>query len=524
VPIVALYLLRFGRRRRAVSSLGLWRDTLAQRNRWRTPVSLAAQLALLALLVLALAEPYRPATRSQARNVVLIVDTSASMNATDAAPTRLVQAVTEAQRLVDKIGQHEQMAVVASDAAPRILCRSTGDRRLLRAALARIRPTNAPGRLADAVRLAHRMVAGYNNPTILVLSDGCDDGVTESLDDDRVRLIKIGGEAANVGVTHLAVRPDPLLPSQAMALVRVENFGQQAATGSLEFGLSGGETRREQLSVPAGEAVAHSWSLDASDGGLLQVVWTVDDALAADNRAWVSIGAQRPVGVLLVSPGNPSLESALASNPLVELTVEQEVPAELTSVDVLVLDGLTPPQLPACPILAVAPTGSCGLWQRSGTVSVIARHGWDGLLPELDIDLSGVVFEEFADLNFASPATTLAATVGGRPILSELTRPDGNVLVLHPTLDKSDLAQRDQFPLLLAAAIKRLTPSPRRDSDVQAAANLCNRRESNLLSIGTGRANTFRSGGSTPIWWWVVAAAVLLFVGEWWLYQRRFIV
>ena len=102
IPIVALYILKIRQRRVLVSTNLFWRQIFEEkrpRSLWETLrhlISLLVQIALLSLLVFALAEPFFRWEALQAKRYVLIVDNSASMNATDGSPTRLALAKTEA--------------------------------------------------------------------------------------------------------------------------------------------------------------------------------------------------------------------------------------------------------------------------------------------------------------------------------------------------------------------------------------------------------------------------------------------
>src|SRR5215216_6380594 len=97
-PIVIFYILKIRLRRVPVSTILFWQQIFEEtrpRSLWqrlRHLLSLLVQLAFLGLLVLALAEPVFPWEAKQARRLVLVVDNSASMNATDVAPTRLARA------------------------------------------------------------------------------------------------------------------------------------------------------------------------------------------------------------------------------------------------------------------------------------------------------------------------------------------------------------------------------------------------------------------------------------------------
>src|ERR1700760_2139647 len=106
VPIVIFYILKIRLKRVPVSTVLFWRqifDEKKPRSLWqrlRHFVSLLVQLALLALLVAALTEPFLASEAKNARRVILVVDNSASMNATDVEPSRLAKAKEESHQLI----------------------------------------------------------------------------------------------------------------------------------------------------------------------------------------------------------------------------------------------------------------------------------------------------------------------------------------------------------------------------------------------------------------------------------------
>src|SRR5438309_4047367 len=98
VPVVIFYILKIRLKRVPVSTVIFWRqifDEKKPRSLWqrlRHLVSLLVQLALSFLLIAALTEPYRASEAATSRRVILIVDNSASMSATDVSPSRLTKA------------------------------------------------------------------------------------------------------------------------------------------------------------------------------------------------------------------------------------------------------------------------------------------------------------------------------------------------------------------------------------------------------------------------------------------------
>src|SRR5262249_51492592 len=132
IPIVALYVLKVRLRRAPVSTSLFWRQVFPEkrpRSLWqylRHLLSLLVQILLLGLLVTALAEPFLEKEVLDARRMVLVIDNSASMNATDVVPNRLDKAKQLAQRLVDGMHYRDEMAVVLAGGKPRVVCGLTG--------------------------------------------------------------------------------------------------------------------------------------------------------------------------------------------------------------------------------------------------------------------------------------------------------------------------------------------------------------------------------------------------------------
>src|SRR5512146_221336 len=103
VPLLlVLYFLKLKRREMIVSSTLLWKRAVqdlqvnAPFQRLRRNLLLLLQLLALIAMLLALASPIASLSRGPGQRYVLLIDRSASMNATDVAPSRLAEARRQA--------------------------------------------------------------------------------------------------------------------------------------------------------------------------------------------------------------------------------------------------------------------------------------------------------------------------------------------------------------------------------------------------------------------------------------------
>src|SRR5436309_10576387 len=177
-PIIVLYMLRSRRSRTPVSSTMLWR--LGQRNvsanaPWqplRFSWLLLLQILALLLVVLAVARPARRTDVPLAAHTVLIVDTSASMQANDEGRTRLEAAKREALAAVGQLAGGKRMSVIDAGPRARVVLSGSTDRRALVEAISSLEPTDGTADAAGAFALGASLESA-DVPTILLFySDG----------------------------------------------------------------------------------------------------------------------------------------------------------------------------------------------------------------------------------------------------------------------------------------------------------------------------------------------------------------
>ena len=143
--IAALYFLRRRNPPRVIGSLLLWTDARAQVlrgrpwERFRPTTSLWLQLLAAAALAVALAYPACVHTGSQSGQLVIVLDASASMGATDGSPRRWDDAIDAALAAIDGAPDGAQSAILLAGVNARLVEPLTKDRNALRGHLERLR-------------------------------------------------------------------------------------------------------------------------------------------------------------------------------------------------------------------------------------------------------------------------------------------------------------------------------------------------------------------------------------------------
>ena len=517
VPLlVAMYFLKLRRREVKVSSTLLWRRAVQDLRvnspfqKLRRNLLLLLQLLVLAGLLLALARPAAQATAPRGSRVIILVDQSASMNATDVAPSRLARAKDQALRLIE--GQDMSSGggamVVAFAREARVMQPLTTDKDLLRAAVRAIEPTDHSGDLAPALRLIEPYVAGPaktaggqavgggapaggasppSAATVYVLSDGqLARGEDLSLRGGDLRYVRVCGDPVaapvdNLAIVQLTARRDPMRPQRAQVNATLANYGAQPVATHLTLSV---EAAPAGNGAPGGDgaAAAHGtpgtivvpFPMVAPGPALVSVAHDHADQLAADDSAALLLAPPVQVQVLLVTSGNGFLERALRSAMVRKLVVrtpaeyEHEDPQRLRrgwggadeGFDLIVFDAFSPPGVPPVSGLylgAVPPLeGVARAGPGAGEPKVQELLNWDQQNPMMQhVEMKYVVMQDPGHLVLPEAAMVLAIGSGG-PVMAELSA-DGvrHVMTSFPVLD-SNWPMQVSFVTFICNAVQTL--------------------------------------------------------------------
>ncbi len=171
-----------GRQRYAVrfTNLALLRSVAPRRPGWRRHVPAALLVVSLVGMVLSLARPARAELVPRERaTIILAIDVSISMDATDVSPSRLASAQAAAASFAEVLPDPINLGLVAFAGSARVLVPPTTDRSLVTEAISRLElaESTAIGDAVltslDAIESVPDAVDGQPVPAhILLLSDG----------------------------------------------------------------------------------------------------------------------------------------------------------------------------------------------------------------------------------------------------------------------------------------------------------------------------------------------------------------
>jgi hypothetical protein len=467
VPLVlAFWMLKLRRTERTVSSTLLWQrfgedlQANAPWQRLRRSLLLLLQLLLVIVLAFLAAQPFveRPATL--ARDLVLVVDASASMAATDVAPSRLEAARQLALDALRDLPAGGRVSVVVAGATPRVVANATTDMGRVRAALAGITATPATADMGEALALASALAARAGDAQVLVATDAAFTPPEDLEVAAPVTVLQVGRERANQAIVAFAVRSAATAVTRSV-FISVANMDLEPTTERVELWGDGRLLEARDLfldPVSRADIAIDDIPLDVR---VLEARLAGDDQLAFDDRAWAIVPPDRLLQVLLVGEGDPYLETALSFLPNVDLWGVK--PSEYGTItrpdefDLIVFDATLPAALPRVPTLAIAPPRTSPVGTVTGTLEdpALGRPAPDEPLLR-HVDLTTLHVAQATRLSLPAWARTVVPTAAGDPLLYTGAR-DGvatGVLAFEPR--RSDLPLQVAFPILVSNLVGEL--------------------------------------------------------------------
>lgn len=448
IPILITYMLKPRRPRWMMSSTFLWEralDNVAATSPWqrlRPSITLLLQMLLLAALVIGVARPYVLGEGVAGSHLVLVVDASGSMMATDHSPSRIDEAKRRARELVEDLPASGRISVVAASSSPRVLVSATTDRRAATRAIDSIRAADAPADFGEAFLLAESLESPGDPATIAILSDGGLTTEDEKLIPSGSVFREIGRSQQNVAISQVSVEESA---AGFRALVSVKNFGTKQVTTMLSLELNDAPLTSYPLKVPASRTVERTVDLGAEGGRLVARVDS-DDPLAADDRAFAFLGRTRATRIALVTPGNLFLEKVLQQIPGSRVDVMGSGPTN-DGYDLAVFDRVPVPEKVPWPALFVAPSGAPTGVRIAGKIAspVVDSIAIDPILK--DVDLSDLAVAEVLDAQMPDAKVL----VGGSDAPMIAVWEEGPVRRgwVGFDLHQSNLALQVAFPILI---------------------------------------------------------------------------
>lgn len=476
VPLVAAYLLKVRPRRRPTTAYHLWEKILQDRRPNRLLYRLRDFLSLLMLtlvfsaIALSLAEPRW--NSEDRKDLLILIDNSASMQTSDGNSTRLEQAKTRAADIVRALDGVQRAAVASVAHELRYASHLSDNPRELLSAVDQIEPTAESLRIEafpnslqigeskpleetsnpDSEEAAENTTDFMAQHRVLFLSDGA---FGEQKLPEGVELLKIGQADNNIGLVAADLRFIPGGPDRLGLYFQLASTGAQPTDIDLIVSREvEGEPQLAKVipvTVAPGVNPPQVFTIDDARPGRWMVELDHDDALQVDNVAYLVARKDPPITVDVAASDrfflNQSVLAFSHQSGLLEL-VDQDSQITLAL-------GVSP-DVPRAIVLG--PSGESPWWENLGS--------------EIDVAAPRLVVEDHPALRHIDPTTirfvgakNLVAPPGsqilvesetGVPLIYVVTKTGSSAVVVNLDPVAAEFYYSAWFPVLVHSAAVHL--------------------------------------------------------------------
>jgi hypothetical protein len=368
--IVLLYFLKLKRQSVVVPSTLLWRRSMEDLRvnslfqRLRRNILLIMQLLTVAMILLALTGPSWVGSSTSGRRLIIAIDQSASMSATDVAPNRLSVAKSKATALINSMTASDLAMIIAFSDTAEVVSSYTSNKNLLKQKIQAIEPTERRTNLREALQVADGLAnpsrqteggiaTAESTPKLVILTDGAFADIQGfSLGNLEPELIVIGqgppefkpGQneekttypTNNLAVLTMQARRNEESPNTIEVFGRLKNYDSADNTTELKlFRLPVDATKAEQtlidalkITVPGESEKGFQFTIADTGAQALMIDCQSNDLLKTDNIAYAVVPPDRKPSIRLVSSGNRYLSQYFRSPGVKESIEYSEITPE----------------------------------------------------------------------------------------------------------------------------------------------------------------------------------------------------
>ena len=482
-----MYLVKLRRRRISVPYSAIWQRLLAEqtvRGLWRRLkrwITLILLLVILFCILFALRDPRWAGDEPESRHVVVLIDASGSMAATDMAGggDRIESARRAGLEVLAELDDNDRVMIVKMDAQIRPLTPFVRPSALLEELITDIVPTATRADLLGGVQFGARSLVGRSQTELVVITDGAFDEteltqVEASLmaEDTTVRFIQVGIASGNVAISAFNVRQYPANRLNYEVFVEVRSYFELPVTVELTLSANGTMIDRQLLRLEQGDV--NGLFLENLHTGGSRIVANIAvvstdaiDRLATDDVAYAVLPQERRTNVLLVTEDNLFVEAPFRANQNLDLTVvspsqyDAEMSESLSDYDVVVFNDFCPLQPQRGNFLYIHPNGEHSPWEIDGELTnpIINRFDRQDPLMRWIHGLEDLRITAAAELELTDDDESVARSIMGDSMIIRRVVDAVRMVAVAFKIEQTDFALRPDYPLFLLNSIDWLTRS-----------------------------------------------------------------
>ena len=453
--IIILYLLKQKHKEYNISSLFLWEEVLkdleanAPWQKLKKNLLMILQIIAALLLVFALARPFLNAVGSDTAHVIVALDTSLSMKATDVGESRFEEAKNRANKLISNLKPGTAVTLISMGKSVNIEANLSNDRGRLLDKLSKLKASNSTSNIEDAESLISSIIKQNQETRVVVFGDSA-----INIPGVDVEFSKVSNNGDNFAVTMMS---HTKTEKGITVLSRISNYSAKDATIPVSLYVDKNVFDAKNVDIKKGETANVYWNEVLPNAKLIEARIDIDDSLDIDNSAWNVVNNIKKNKVILVSDSNVFIEKIAALYNGVELfKAGYESSDEWKGYDLYIFDGFLPKKIPNDGNIMVFNPNENKMFEILETIEA----------PVID-EMDGSIFRYVEGFEFSIGKTkTLKVPTWGREILGTNggsaafsgIYDNRRVMVFGFDVHNTDIPLTPAFPIIMANSLDWLLP------------------------------------------------------------------
>ncbi|MFU7514364.1 vWA domain-containing protein [Clostridium sp. HCS.1] len=346
--LILLYILKRKYREEVISSTLLWNEVY-KNTRANTPweklrknIMLLLQIIILLLLIFSLMRPFLNFGGKTYKNIILVIDNTASMAAEYGDGTRLEEAKKLAKEVLSSTKDDTNTYIISFDGNSNLLQNGDFNKEISNEIISSISQSYNTGEINEILSFVKAIGEGIEEEyEVIAITDK-----DFSLGDVNGKVISLANSGINASIDNISHK---FLEDKIRVIATITNRGSGEYSG--DFSLYDGEEliSVEALDLKEGDNKTLTFDLPSIKSEVLRGELSRKDMILEDNTYNHVIGKKKVNKVLIVTEENLFLEKAFSSiqNTEVYKTNSASNLTSADSYDLYVFDGITPDIIPS---------------------------------------------------------------------------------------------------------------------------------------------------------------------------------
>lgn len=347
-PVIMLYILKRKYKEEVISSSLLWKEVY-KNTRANTPwekfkknIMLLLQVIIILSVILALMSPFINIGGKTYKNVIIVVDNTASMNTMyDDKLSRLEKGKLLAKEYLNSTREGTKAYIISYDGNSNLLLNGEFNKFNSESIINNISKSYNTGDISDVLSFVKAIGDGIGEEyEALIFTDK-----QTSISDINGKLVYLGNSGLNASIDNISHK---VVDGKIKVIANVTNNGDKEYEG--DFSLYNGDKLLEvnKINLGVSESKTLSFELDSLSDDYLKGELSRKDILMEDNTYYHVINENKVKKVLLVTDENVFLEKAfgIIENTEVYKTNDPNNITENDEYDLYVFDNKMPEVIP----------------------------------------------------------------------------------------------------------------------------------------------------------------------------------